>query len=93
MHPQIVMVAEQVGAVPTDSNPTYLDSMGGATPPRTRASSPRSPRGFRGSRTRARSEAYVREEDEDYNDRRAERQESRREGEQEPVGMGFRTNA
>ena len=79
--------AEQVGAAQTDSNDTYLGSMGGATP---RATSPRSPRGFRGSRARARSEAHVREEDEDYNDRRAERQESRREV---PIGIGFRINA
>ena len=78
--------AEQVGAAQTDSNDTYLGSMGGATP---RASSPRSPRGVRPGRARARSEAHVREEDEDYQDRRAERQESRR----EPVGMGFRINA
>ena len=35
----------------------------------------------------------MREEDGDYNDRRAERQESRQEGEQEPVGMGFQINA
>ena len=65
--------AEQVGAAQTDSNDndTYLGSMGGATP---RASSPRSPRGARASRARARSEAYVREEDEDSHERRAERQ-------------------
>ena len=63
--------AEQVGAAQPDSNDTYLGSIGEATP---RATSPRSPRGVRGSRARARSEAHVREEDEDYYDRRAGRQ-------------------
>ena len=79
--------AEQDGA-----EPTYLDSMNGMTPPRTRVPSrTASPRGFR-ARTRARSANQAREEDDDYNDRRAERQESRRE-ESSPVGIGFRINS
>ena len=84
--------AEQDGAEPMNSGATYLDSMNGMTPPRTRAPSrTSSPRGFR-ARTRARSATQAREEDEDYNDRRAERQESRRE-EPSPVGIGFRLNS